>query len=29
MISLYSPENDAKVFEQKEWWQDDWEPMDS
>ena len=28
MISLYAPENDVKVFEQKEWWQDDWESMD-
>jgi len=26
---LYAPENEAKVFEQKEWWQDDWQPMDS
>lgn len=29
IISLYAPENDAKVFEQKEWWQDDWNPMNS
>jgi hypothetical protein len=28
IISLYAPENDAKVFEQKEWWKDDWNPMD-
>jgi len=28
IISLYAPENDAKVFEQKEWWMDDWDPMD-
>lgn len=28
MVSLYAPENEAKVFEQKEWWQDDWNPMD-
>lgn len=29
IISLYAPENNAKVFEQKEWWQDDWDPMDN
>jgi len=29
IVSLYAPENEAKVFEQKEWWQDDWQPMDS
>lgn len=28
MISLYSPENEAKIFDQKEWWQEDWDPMD-
>jgi|GEM_PF-833989 len=28
MISLYAPENKAKIFEQKEWWQEDWSPMD-
>lgn len=28
MISLYALENTAKVFEQKEWWQQDWDPMD-
>jgi len=28
IISLYAPENKAKVFEQKEWWMDDWDPMD-
>jgi hypothetical protein len=27
IISLYAPENNAKVFEQKEWWTDDWDPM--
>jgi hypothetical protein len=26
---LYAPENETKVFEQKQWWQDDWNPMDS
>ena len=25
IISLYAPENEAKVFEQKEWWQDYYE----
>jgi len=28
MVSLYAPENKAKIFEQKEWWQEDWDPMD-
>ncbi len=28
MISLYAPENKACIFEQKEWWQEDWNPMD-
>jgi hypothetical protein len=28
MVSLYAPENEAHIFEQKEWWQEDWNPMD-
>ncbi len=28
MISLYAPENEAKIFEQKEWWQEDSSPLD-
>jgi hypothetical protein len=27
MISLYAPENKAKVFEQKEWWLPDWDSL--
>ena len=29
IISLYSQENEAIIYDQKEWWQNDWDPMDS
>ena len=28
MISMYNPENGFVVYEQKEWWSDDWDPLD-
>ena len=27
IISMYSPENDLKVYDQKYWWSDAWDPM--
>lgn len=28
IVSMYSPENPYKVFDQHVWWSDDWDPMD-